>query len=62
MAAHHSAHYAHAAASVQERKLLESGADWRQAYYMPGESDTGISSWRSWLQRFGAAMPILPHR
>ncbi|GBF96942.1 hypothetical protein Rsub_09022 [Raphidocelis subcapitata] len=48
---------------LQERILLaENGGHeaWRQHYFMPGQSDTGITSWRSWLDRFGRALPVLP--
>ncbi|KAI8465279.1 MAG: pheophorbide a oxygenase [Monoraphidium minutum] len=55
---------------VQERALLADAAApggrkspqaaWREAYFMPGASDTGVSSWRSWLDSYGRAFPLLP--
>ncbi|KAF8073221.1 hypothetical protein HT031_000882 [Scenedesmus sp. PABB004] len=48
---------------VQERELLAEGAaGWQRAYYMPGTSDTGVAAWRSWLSRYGSAMPLLPRK
>eukprot|EP00879_Flechtneria_rotunda_P013512 GHRR01014109.1.p1 GENE.GHRR01014109.1~~GHRR01014109.1.p1 ORF type:complete len:485 (+),score=156.42 GHRR01014109.1:529-1983(+) len=48
---------------VQERQLLAEGvAGWQQNYYMPGYSDTGVAAWRSWLQKYGNAMPVLPRK
>lgn len=47
----------------QERQLLAEGVNtWQQNYFMPGTSDTGVAAWRAWLQKFGAAMPLLPRR
>ena len=46
---------------LQERLLLAEGvSSWQKNYYMPGTSDTGVAAWRSWLSKYGAAMPVLP--
>jgi hypothetical protein len=48
---------------LQERQLLAEGTSgWQQSYYMPGTSDTGVAAWRSWLSKFGQAMPVLPRK
>eukprot|EP00878_Enallax_costatus_P019039 GHUV01020074.1.p2 GENE.GHUV01020074.1~~GHUV01020074.1.p2 ORF type:complete len:151 (+),score=48.51 GHUV01020074.1:1532-1984(+) len=46
---------------MQESELLAEGvSSWQKNYYMPGTSDTGVAAWRSWLTKYGAAMPLLP--
>jgi pheophorbide a oxygenase len=40
----------------------EAEGEWRRAYYMPGKFDTGVAAWRSWLERFGRKLPVLPRR
>ncbi len=48
--------------TVQERVLYARGdaASWKQNYYMPSSADVAVSSWRRWLDKHGAALPVLP--
>lgn len=44
----------------QERQRLAAGPDnWRQDFYMPGTSDTGVTTWFTWLKRFGRELPVM---
>jgi hypothetical protein len=51
---------AHSAAATSP--YGEAEGEWRRAYYMPGKFDTGVAAWRSWLERFGRKLPVLPRR
>lgn len=35
-------------------------ASWPRQYYMPASADAAVGAWRRWLDRFGAALPVLP--
>jgi hypothetical protein len=54
--------YPHITQTVQERVLYARGdaASWKQNYYMPSSADVAVSSWRRWLDKHGAALPVLP--